>query len=226
MDSIIFDLYGTLIDIYTNESSKAFWKKCSKKFRKYKAYGPTHLRNEYLRICDELAKEYEEIDLLVVFKRLYDAEENIAFKIAKDFRRISIKKIKLYNGAYELLKELKKLGFKIYLLSNAQDCFTRYELKKFQIDVFFDDIAISSNYHIKKPNPKFLKTLLMKNNITDAIMIGNDYMCDILPAIGLGLKTIYLETATSKETLNVEKIKGFNKDKILIKIKNSQTSQL
>ena len=51
-------------------------------------------------------------------------------------------------------------------------------------------------------------------------------MCDIIPALSLGLDTIYLETATSKKVENVAKIKGFNKKEILIKIKNSQTSQL
>ena len=44
MKDIIFDLYGTLIDIYTNESSKTFWKRCSRKFKKYKAYTPTKLK--------------------------------------------------------------------------------------------------------------------------------------------------------------------------------------
>ena len=35
MKNIIFDLYGTLIDIYTNESSNTFWKRCANKFKKY-----------------------------------------------------------------------------------------------------------------------------------------------------------------------------------------------
>ena len=226
MKDIIFDLYGTLIDIYTNESSKTFWKRCSRKFKKYKAYTPTKLKNKYLKICNEQSLKYEEINLLFVFKKIFEVEDDIAHKIAKDFRRISIKKIKLYNGCYQLLKELKDLGYNIYLLSNAQDCFTQYELKKYKINVFFNDIAISSNYHIKKPNIKFFKALLEKNNIKDAIMIGNDYVCDIIPALSLGLDTIYLETATSKKVENVAKIKGFNKKEILIKIKNSQTSQL
>ncbi len=221
MKDIIFDLYGTLIDIYTNENSKTFWKRIANKFRKYKFYIPTKLKNEYLRICNEYSLQYEEIDLLCVFKKLFEVEDDIAYEIAKYFRRISIKKIKLFNGAYELLNTLNKLGYKIYLLSNAQDCFTKHELKKYKIDVFFQDIAISSNYHIKKPNLEFFKALIEKNNIKDAIMIGNDYLCDIIPALRLGLKTIYVETGTSKKTLNVPKIKGFNKDKILIEIKNS-----
>ncbi len=218
MKDVIFDLYGTLINIYTNEHSKAFWRRVSSKFKKYKCYKPKHLRNEYLRICAEMSKQIEEIDLLEVFKQLYDADDDVALKIAKDFRRISIKKIKIYKGAYKLLDELNKKGYRIFLLSNAQDCFTRYELHKFNIDKFFTDIAISSNYGIKKPNKEFLLRLMQKNGIKDAIMIGNDYVCDILPASEIGLKTIYLETETSRETLNVEKIKGFNRQQILLKV--------
>jgi len=218
MTDIIFDLYGTLISIYTNESSNQFWKRVSRKLRKYNNFTPTKLKNEYLKLCSELSKKDEEIDLLEVFKKLYNVNSAIALDIAKVFRRISIKNIKLYNGCYDLLSELKKYGYRIFLLSNAQDCFTRYELHKFKIDVFFNDIAISSNYKIKKPNPLFLKSLMKKNNIKDAIMIGNDYICDIIPAIDMKLKTIYIETETSNTVLNVSKIKGFDKKKILNQI--------
>lgn len=219
MTDIIFDLYGTLISIYTNEKSNTFWKRASRKFRKYKYYSFKELKKLYLEKCHELSLQDEEIDLLAVFKELFEVEDDIALKIAKDFRRISIKNIKLYNGAYELLRTLKKLGYRVFLLSNAQDSFTRYELKKYNIDVFFDDIAISSNYRIKKPNIEFFKALIKKNNIKDAIMIGNDYLCDIAPAMKLKLKTIYIETETSRETLNVSKIKGFNYQTLLDEIK-------
>ena len=218
MTDIIFDLYGTLISIYTNEQSKSFWKRLSRKFRKYKFFPPTILKNLYLNKCNELSKKYEEIDLLNVFKDIFEVDDDKAKIIAKDFRRISIKKINLYNGCYQLLNELKSLGYKIYLLSNAQDCFTRYELHKYKIDVFFNDIAISSNYHIKKPNEEFFKALIKKNKIKDAIMIGNDYFADIIPAKLLGLKTIYIETETSRKTIGVSKIKGFDKKKIFNQI--------
>ena len=52
MKDIIFDLYGTLIDIYTNESSKAFWIKCANKFKKYKAYKPNKLKKDYLYLLN------------------------------------------------------------------------------------------------------------------------------------------------------------------------------
>lgn len=224
MKNIIFDLYGTLIDIYTNEASNTFWKRCANKFKKYKSFSPKKLKYNYLNECNIQSKMYEEINLLVVFKKLFDVSDDIALKIARDFRRLSIKKIKIFNGAYDMLKKLNSLGYNLYLLSNAQDCFTQYELKKYKIDVFFKDIAISSNYHIKKPNVEFFKALLNKNNIKEAIMIGNDYFSDIIPAESLGLKTIYIETGTSRHIAGVPKIKGFDKKKILIKINNFNLS--
>ena len=215
MTDVIFDLYGTLISIYTNENSNQFWKRISRKFKKYKRYTHTKLRREYLNLCNKLSQEKEEIDLLLVFEQLFDVDKNTAKIIAKDFRRISIKHISIYKGVIKLLNELKNKGYRIFLLSNAQDCFTQYELKKFKLNKYFSDIAISSNYGIKKPNIEFFKVLIEKNNIEDAIMIGNDYICDILPAQSLGLKTIYIETETSKETLNVSRIKGFKGKDIL-----------
>ena len=46
-------------------------------------------------------------------------------------------------------------------------------------------------------------------------MVGNDYICDIIPAQTLGLKTIYLETNQSRVVENVDKIKEFNLKEII-----------
>ena len=38
MDTIMFDLYGTLIDIYTDESIDIFWEGFAESTKKYQAY--------------------------------------------------------------------------------------------------------------------------------------------------------------------------------------------
>ena len=50
------------------------------------------------------------------------------------FRVMSTEYIKLYPGTKEMLKELKKVGKNVYLLSNAQRIFTAYEM--IRLDIF------------------------------------------------------------------------------------------
>ena len=42
--NIIFDLYGTLMNIHTDEDRASFWSKFAKKMNKYKEYNAQELR--------------------------------------------------------------------------------------------------------------------------------------------------------------------------------------
>ena len=195
MKNILFDLYGTLIDIHTDEERIEFWKSLAKKTKKYKDYDYVTLKVIYLQICNELSKEKEEIEILDVFEKLFDADRQHADIIANIFRKLSTDYIKLYPYVKNALNKLKEEGHKIYVLSNAQNAFTIPELKKLGIYDYFDGIAISSDYGIKKPNKEFFKAAIAKFDLTgDIWMIGNDYECDIKPAQELGLKTIFIKS--------------------------------
>lgn len=196
MDSIMFDLYGTLIDINTDESPDLFWESFALATAKYKAYDYLELKKEYLSICEVLQKEKEEIEILDVFEKLFTVSREAANEIAQLFRKISTKYIKTYRGVYKLLTTLKSNGHKIYLLSNAQNAFTIPEMEELDLIKYFDGIAISSNYGVKKPNKDFYLRAMKDFNLEakNTWMIGNDYECDIKPAQELGLKTIFIKS--------------------------------
>lgn len=143
---------------------------------------------------------------MYVFKALFmdkgievSLEESIY--AGKLFRTLSTEYIRLYEGAKELLQMLKTQGKKIYLLSNAQSIFTRAELTYLGIDNCFDDIFISSEYGCKKPDETFYRKPLEKYglNTQETIMIGNDYICDILGAQQVGLDTFYIHSNLSPD---------------------------
>ena len=165
MKAILFDLYGTLIDIHTDEASMTFWKRISKKVRKYYDYSPDELKNKYIQICIEKGKAKEETAILEVFEELLSITEQQAIEVAWQFRKASTKYIRLYRGVKKLLKKLKEEGYFLYVLSNAQEAFTLPELKKLKIDKYFNGIAISSAYGLKKPNLEFFQSA-MKLNVT------------------------------------------------------------
>ena len=214
MDNIMFDLYGTLIDIHTDESPDVFWESFALSTQKYKEYDYLDLKKKYILKCEELHKEKEEIELLDVFKFLFDVED--ANEIALTFRKLSTRYIKKYRGVDKLLTYLKDKGCKIYLLSNAQASFTMPEMLDLDLVKYFDGIAISSDYGVKKPNEDFYLKAMKKFGLTPDTtwMVGNDYECDIYPAKNLGLKTIYIESNLSPDRLKVDKVKGFSFRKV------------
>lgn len=208
----IFDLYGTLVDINTDENNEELWEKLSLFYSlKGAIYEAKELKDTYLEKVENELKmindtKYPDFPLEKVFNSLYEdkgvkASDQLVEDTAQFFRVLSIKYVKLYDGVIELLEELKAKGKKIYLLSNAQRVFTLFEMKMLGIEKYFDDILFSADYKVCKPDSKFYKILLDKHNldIKESIMIGNDCICDIEGADNVGLDSLYLHSNLSPE---------------------------
>jgi len=210
----IFDLYGTLVDIHTDEARASFWKEMKEVFASYGAIYSCHeLKQQYLyqvRKQEDRRKEegHEiEIDLKDVFEVLLEdkgvvSENKVIEEIAWRFRQASTSHLRLYKGAIPLLQGLHQRGKKVFLLSNAQHLFTMKELEILQIYDLFDEIFLSSDYGYKKPDPVFFQFLLNKYALKgkDCLMIGNDLYCDIYGAYLAGMDSYYIHSALSSET--------------------------
>lgn len=218
----VFDLYGTLVDINTNERKNSLWTKMAEIYVFNGArYTPHELRKEYIKLCkieeEKLAKKFEEpeIKLEKVFKKLY---ENKGVKVdAKTilmtgwfFRITSTKYIKLYDGVIDILDLLKEKNKKIYLLSNAQQIFTEYEMKYLEIYDYFDGILFSSDVSCKKPSIDFYQILFDKYNLKkeESIMIGNDWIADIEGSNDFGIDNFYLHTNISPANTIIENVQA------------------
>ena len=208
----IFDLYGTLVDIHTNKKSKILWSKLSLFYSFNGAiYSSDELKASYLNKFKKKQKslshtKYPDFPLENIFKILYEEKEvkpseELVKSTAHLFRTLSIKYLKLYNGVIELLELLKRKEKNIYLLSNAQQVFTLYEMRILDIEKYFDKIYFSSDYYICKPDSKFFEQLISDLNldIKKSIMIGNDPICDIKGAQSVGLDTLYIHSNLSPE---------------------------
>lgn len=214
--NVIFDLYGTLVDIRTDEQSPALWAEMARVYAGEGAvYGPDELRERYFTVISQLERgsprlrsdaheAHPEIELQNVFQRLYldrgvEADMALAIRTGERFREASTEYIRLYPGAKELLRALRDRGMGVWLLSNAQAIFTRPELRRMGIDTLFDGIYISSDCGVKKPDRRFFEKLLRERNIDPAraVMVGNDGECDIRPARELGLATVYIRSNIS-----------------------------
>lgn len=224
----IFDFYGTLADIRTNESKPYLWKKMSEFYTAQgAAYAPASLRAEFRRLEKEAARLQAaklpgmhcgadmgatmdvgdaEPDLTEVFAELYRrkgvaCDRKLASMMAIMFRTLSRSFVRAYDGVEELLGELKVRGKGVYLLSNAQTDFTRPEIKMLGLTGYFDGIFISSEQGVKKPSPLFFKRLLQEFSLDPktCIMVGNDEAADIAGAKAVGMDCLYIHTAISPE---------------------------
>lgn len=215
-DTCIFDLYGTLVDIRTDENKEELWEKLSLFYAFYGAfYTPEELARSYKRLTGEMTAGHEElrrdsheafpeIRIEEVFRALFEEkgiapDEPLVRHAGQFFRILSMEFIRLYDGTEEMLSAVKESGRKIYLLSNAQRIFTEYEMNALGITKYFDGIFISSDEGCKKPDLKFFRKLIDTCGIDPerAVMLGNDGICDIEGAKRAGLGTVYVHSDIS-----------------------------
>lgn len=206
---LVFDLYGTLVDIHTEEST-AVWEKTAFYFGFYgAAYTGPELQQAFqtemaAREAGE-GQRYEcfpdlpfEQTMAALFrsKGVAADAERLGIQAAQLFRIASIEYIRIYPGVLEALTALRAAGYRLWLLSNAQQIFTAYELRLLGLSEVFDGVYLSSDYRCRKPDLRFFRALLEGERLDPArcLMIGNDRQTDIAGAKAAGLATLYLHT--------------------------------
>lgn len=212
VSAVIFDLYGTLIRIRTDEEDLSRLWKPLQFFLGYQGAhyeSPEALRNAYrAAVADEEAaarrrthRELVEIQLEKVFDTLFRRKgvspaASLIQSLGQMFRACSTDWAEAYPGAVSLLQDLRAAGKQVFLLSNAQRLFTQPELEMTGLSDRFDAIRISSDWGVKKPDPAYFQTLLDRLQLSPEriLMVGNSAHDDIAPARALGLRTCYLNT--------------------------------
>ncbi|MBL4934428.1 HAD family hydrolase [Clostridium sp. YIM B02515] len=214
--NFIFDLYGTLVDIKTNESRKTFWEKLAL-FYSYNGavYSYSELKRTYLKEVKEGLKantktKYPDIKLLSVFEKLYvnkgvKIEKGAVNQAMKLFRVLSLEYIRLYPGVIDLLEELKSKDKKIFMLSNGQREFTVPELRFLGIYDYFDGLYSSSDIEVCKPDKTFFDYLVEKEGLNrqETIFVGNDDKCDAEGAAASSLDCVYIHSNLSRNVTEV-----------------------
>ena len=209
-----FDLYGTLVDIRTDEGKPSLWRGTADFYSLCgAACRPAELRARYLALCAEetaalaaarpdLGEAGVEIELRRVFRRLFEekgvsvSDERVA-DTAVLFRALSfVRSPRLMRGADRMLCELRRRGNRLYLLSNAQSCFTVPELKRVGLTDAFDGIFLSSDFGVRKPSPAFFRAALERAGVApeEALMVGNDPDADIRGADAVGMPSRYIHS--------------------------------
>lgn len=216
-DTYIFDLYGTLIDIATDEEDPVIWDRLALHFR----YAGMNAEGEALKAAVLAASrkqleagktrfEYPEFVMEEAFGEVaaeLGGSPSAAWlhETVRWFRTLSMRKLALYDGAAELLGTLRAAGKRLYLLSNGQRTFIEAELAVLGIRELFDGIAISSQAGVSKPDPLFYRYLeeTFGANLSAALMIGNDPRTDLEGASRVGIDACYIHSESSPANIPV-----------------------
>lgn len=207
----VFDLYGTLVDIHTDEEEPALWADFAAFLRPHGVVlAPEALHSAYLRLCREetlrcreaLARAGipgpEEIDILRIWQALGVSDPRQGLAVSRWFRRRSTQRLRLFDGALEVTARLRQMGCRVWLLSNAQESFTLPELEALGLRDAFDRILISGAFGVRKPSPAFFGRLFTQaERPEDFLMVGNDDLCDCHGAARAGMDSLYIATEQS-----------------------------
>ena len=203
-DTFLFDLYGTLIDIHTDEHCSATWKKWMKWLNENRINHPWH--PVFRRSFFKMDRQYRidalnnpnitcpEIDVTDIYRVLFtkygnNLDDNTIREASYAFRGSSIDYIKLFPGVEDYLRYLHSIGKKVYILSNAQASYTEPEIINLGLDKLVDGYYMSSDYGCMKPDTGFFNVAIKNENIdtSRAIMIGDNSDSDIAGAINAGM---------------------------------------
>lgn len=208
MDTFIFDLYNTLIDIRTDEHRLETWTPVVDYF---KAHGMKRVDEKTLcdgydrywklfleRAVAERRFRYPECDAVSVFEsmargvggKLTREQAEEALKI---MRKASVVHMHLFDGTLELLDELKSRGAGVYLLSNAQAAFTYDEIEGSGLTDKFDGMLLSSEWGVRKPDKAYFEILFDKYDLDKktSVMVGDDMVNDVRAAESFGIAGVY-----------------------------------
>lgn len=177
--AVIFDFFGV---IYPDLSSK--W------------------LSEEVGDIDKFKDDYKEIcrknDLGQLNNGIFYDELSKITNIPSDDIRAGIRKqMKLNNALVEYIESLKP-KYKLIILSNCGGGFLPNILKQEDIGILFDDVIVSSEVGLIKPDPKIFELVLTKLGIeSDEAIFVDDNQSNIDGANKLGIKSL-LFTDTQK----------------------------
>jgi len=192
--AVIFDLDGTLLD--RDSSSKCFIQDQYERYSKELAHIP---KQEYISKFIELdQKGYVWKDK--VYQQLlteYDISSLTWEGMLDDYLHYFPAHCVPFLHMEDVLKELKKKGLLLGMITNGFTDFQWMNIKALGIDHYFDTILVSEQEGIKKPHKDiFLRALkALDVSAEESVYIGDHPGNDVLGARGAGVHAVWKKDA-------------------------------
>jgi YjjG family noncanonical pyrimidine nucleotidase len=103
-------------------------------------------------------------------------------------------KIHLLEGAMDLLNYVSEKGYQLHIVTNGFNDIQARKIASSGISSYFGNVVTFENANAKKPDPKIFAYALEISNAQphESIMIGDNWIADILGAKQFGLDTVYV----------------------------------
>lgn len=199
--AVIFDLYGTLVDLKVDENTPVFWKALAGDFFGTESgVSGEALRGAFMRLVQGASSSIGEGFILNgVFTGMLDefgiisTNDNIRI-FAEKFRELSITCLRKKDYTDDMLGSIRDSGYKIGLISNTEALLTAYDLQVLDLDDKFDEIVFSSDVGIKKPNKRIFEIMLDRLGLEpeDCTLVGDTFNDDIAGALDAGIEAVFL----------------------------------
>lgn len=108
-------------------------------------------------------------------------------------------KFKVLESAHETLSTLSEKNIKLIIITNALPG-VRKIIKGLSLAKYFDDIVVSTEEGISKPNPAIFERMLRKYKLSpkECMIVGDSVGSDILAGINCGMDTCLFQKNTNK----------------------------
>jgi len=211
--AILFDYWDTLAICNVNEKTLSKENKTTYNYLKSKGYKIT--LKEYIKMRERYF-EYDlwgpqrnieitpkEVFRKFIFKDINITDEDIlkVIEINEKYDHTS----KLRVDCKETLITLKKKGYKLGIITNAWLRFCKRELKEWGLKDLFDEIVISCDVGIRKPNKKIFNFTANKLGVSlsECVFVGDNHLHDIEGATKAGINyTIGIEPFKKNKSLS------------------------
>jgi putative hydrolase of the HAD superfamily len=203
IQAIVFDLYGTLVDIETNEDKSEVWNFLSLYLQYYDiGISPGRLKDafetEKRKDLNSRHERFPEVDLQEVFSSILKPEGSTNSFLVKSccklFRIMSRERFQLFPDSLPVLKQLKNEGYILGVVSNAQKVFTANEMRILDLPSYFKHMVFSSRFGITKPDKRLfiICCAMLEAEPENTIYIGDNPYNDVKGCKELGMKSILL----------------------------------
>jgi len=205
---LIFDADGTLFD-FERAEEYAFFKTAGDAGRDFtnKEYGIYANVNKAIWQEMELGKIDQNTLKAERFRRFFDKLE-----IKEDSERFSREYLYnlstagfIFDGAEELLERLKG-SCRMVLLTNGLTSVQERRLGTSPIRSYFEELVISENVGISKPDPRIFEhtfEVLGYGDKDKTLMIGDSLTSDILGGLNFGVDTCWYNAGQKKNEKNI-----------------------
>jgi putative hydrolase of the HAD superfamily len=204
IEAVIFDLYGTLVDIWTNEEDLSVYYTLCKFLRYYGvAYTPEELAARYQESAAAHLLDHPgpfgEIDVYLVFEDILteglrkSPERNLVIWLARLFRSLSTERLGLFPDTLAALEELSA-NYRLGLVSDAQWVFCEAEIRFLGVERFLETVVLSSRFFVRKPAPQIYSHALraMQLQPSQALYVGNDSARDVPGPQEIGMPVVLI----------------------------------